>query len=150
MTAQELQEKLHTQIPMTKMMDLQIIQLDQDKLITKVPLDININDKGTAFGGSLSTMTIISSWCIAFLISKKFNIEKSNIVIKSNETQFKRPVTKDIICTTYMPTRDELNELENKLNNKNSGSIKIYSQINENEKLCVDFEGIYVIAKLED
>lgn len=147
MTAQDLQNKLHTQIPMTKLMGLELIQLDNHKLITKAPLDININDKGTAFGGSLSTMTIISSWCIAYLIANTLKLDETNIVIKSNETQFKRPVTKDLVCLTYMPTPTEIDELHKKIKAKKSGSIKIYSQICENEKVCVNFEGIYVIAQ---
>ena len=148
MTDLELQEKLHSEIPMTRLMQLEVASISSEKLITKAPLLININDKGTAFGGSLSTLTIISSWSMAFLISKEFKIEESSIVIKNNQTKFIRPVTKDIICNTYMPTQSELSELKEKLNNKNSGSIKIYSQIIEDEKVCVEFEGTYVIKKM--
>ena len=56
----QLEEKLHKNIPLTKFMDLKIINYDDKELITTAPLDININDKGTAFGGSLATITIIS------------------------------------------------------------------------------------------
>ena len=57
----ELQNKLHNEIPLTKMMELKIQDYNEKELITMAPLNININDKGTAFGGSLSTMTIISA-----------------------------------------------------------------------------------------
>jgi thioesterase domain-containing protein len=141
----EIQNKIHTQIPMTKLMKLELKEINNNSLITKAPLDINVNDKGTAFGGSLNSITIISSWCMTYFLSKKLNIENPNIVIFKNETKFIRPVTKDIICTTFIPNEEELNTLKSKLHTKNSGSIKIHSQIIENDKVCVDFYGIYVI-----
>lgn len=45
----DLEDKLHSQIPLTKLMKMQIKSLDDEKLITTAPLNININDKGTAF-----------------------------------------------------------------------------------------------------
>lgn len=143
-----LEEKLHSQIPMTRLMKLTIKSLDNTKMVTKAPLDININDKGTAFGGSLSSMTIISSWSLCYLLAKEIGIEEPNIVIFKNETKFLRPVTKDILCHTFKPTAEELEALKTKIKEKGSGSIKIYSQIIENEKVCVDFEGTYVIKAL--
>ena len=63
----ELQKKLHNEIPLTKFMNIKIETYNEKELITTAPLDININDKGTAFGGSLSTLTIISSWSLCWL-----------------------------------------------------------------------------------
>ena len=148
MTIQEIENKIHTQIPMTKLMKLQLKSLDNSKLITTAPLDINVNDKGTAFGGSLSSIVIISSWCMAFYLSQKFKIDKSNIVIVKNETKFLRPVTKDIVCNSFIPKNEEIDDLKSKLDKKNSGSIVLSAQIIEDEKVCVDFKGTYLIKKV--
>ena len=148
MTIQEIENKIHTQIPMTRLMKLQLKSLDNSKLITTAPLDINVNDKGTAFGGSLSSIVIISSWCMAFYLSQKFKIDKSNIVIVKNETKFLRPVTKDIVCNSFIPKNEEIDDLKSKLDIKNSGSIVLSAQIIEDEKVCVDFKGTYLIKKV--
>ncbi len=145
MIIEEIQNKIHTQIPMTKLMQLELLSIDKNSLITTAPLKINVNDKGTAFGGSLSSIAIISSWCMAYYLSKRLNIENPNIVIFKNETKFIRPVTKDIICTSFIPNQEELSNLEVKLKTKNSASIKIHAQIIEDEKVCLDFQGLYVI-----
>ncbi|RXJ82018.1 YiiD C-terminal domain-containing protein [Arcobacter sp. F2176] len=145
MIIKEIENKIHTQIPMTKLMKLELKDLNETQLITTAPLDINVNDKGTAFGGSLNSITIISSWCMAYYLSKKLNIENTSIVIFKNETKFIRPVTKDIVCTTFIPNEEEQNSLKSKINTKNSASIKIHSQIIENDKVCVDFYGVYII-----
>ncbi len=141
----ELQNKLHNEIPLTKMMELKIQDYNEKELITTAPLNININDKGTAFGGSLSTMTIISAWSLCWLISKELGFNSNNIVIIKNETSFRKPVTKDIVCHTKKPSNEEIEILKNKLLTKKSASIRIESQIIENNEICVDFLGYYVI-----
>ena len=141
----ELEKKLHKEIPLTNFMQLKVSNYDENELVTTAPLDVNINDKGTAFGGSLATMTIISSWSICWLISKELGFDSNNIVVIKNENSYKKPVTKDIICHTTKPTIEQLNMLKEKLKKKKSASIKIYSKIIEDGEICVEFEGYYVI-----
>lgn len=140
-----LENKLHNEIPLTKFMDLEITKYDEKELITIAPLNKNINDKGTAFGGSLATLTIISGWSICWLISKELEINSENIVVIKNEHSYRKPVTKELICHTKRPTKYEIENLKNKLLLKKSASIKISSQIIEDDEICVDFTGYYVI-----
>jgi len=145
MLINKLQNKLHYEIPLTKVMNITIKDYNKETLITSAPLDININDKGTAFGGSLSTMTIISSWSLCWLITNELGFENSNIVVIKNTNSYKRPVTKDINCVTIKPREDEIKTLKSKLQSKGSASIKIKSFIIEDGEECVTFEGYYVI-----
>ncbi|MGM0519862.1 MAG: YiiD C-terminal domain-containing protein [Campylobacterota bacterium] len=140
-----LQKKLYSEIPLTKLMKLHIKEYSDSSLITTAPLDININDKGTAFGGSLSTITIISAWSMCYLISKELGYDSKNIAIIKNNTSYKRPVTKDIYCITKKPSIKDINSLKAKLEDKKTASIKIESNIIENDEICVKFEGVYVI-----
>ena len=140
-----LQNKLHNEIPLTKLMQLKIEDYDNKKLVTSAPLDVNINDKGTAFGGSLSTITIISSWSMCWLISQELNYDSKNIVVIKNMNKYLKPVTKDLICHTIKPTKKEIQILKEKLKKKGSASITLQSQIIEDGELCVEFEGVYVI-----
>ena len=104
----ELQNKLYNDIPLTKIMEIKIQNYTNQELITTASLGININDKGTAFGGSLSTITIISGWSLCWLISKELGFDSNNIVIIKNETSFRKPVTKDIVCHTKKPSLQEI------------------------------------------
>ena len=141
----ELQNKLYNDIPLTKIMEIKIQNYTNQELITTASLGININDKGTAFGGSLSTMTIISAWSLYWLISKELGFNSNNIVIIKNDTSFRKPVTKDIVCITKKPSKEEIEIVKQKLQIKKSASLKIQSQIIEDGEICVDFEGYYVI-----
>lgn len=141
----DLEEKLHSQIPLTKLMKMQIKSLDEEKLITTAPLNININDKGTAFAGSLSTLVTISAWSVCFLKIDELAYQNPMIAIIKSDISYRAPVTKDIVCKTLQPTPKQIELVEKKLKEKGSASIKIKSQIIEDKKICVEFEGIYVI-----
>ena len=141
----ELQNKLYNDIPLTKIMEIKIQNYTNQELITTASLGININDKGTALGGSLSTITIISGWSLCWLISKELGFDSNNIVIIKNETSFRKPVTKDIVCHTKKPSLEEIQILKEKLLTKKSASLKIKSKIIEDNETCVDFVGFYVI-----
>lgn len=141
----DLEEKLHTQIPMTKYMQLKVNSINDNKLITTAPLEPNINDKGTGFAGSLSTLVTISGWSACFLEVKKLGFDESMIAIIKSDTLYKSPITKDMKCITTLPTKEQIEVLKEKLKEKSSGSIKINSRIIEDDKVCVEFEGVYII-----
>ncbi len=145
MKLKELEKKLHIQIPLTKYMKLGIKEIKEDTLITTAPLKENINDKGTGFAGSLSTLVTISAWCVCFLESYKLGYKKAMIAIIKSDTSYKVPITKDLKCKTFLPTKEQIEILKKKLENKASASLKVKSQIVEDEKVCVEFEGIYII-----
>jgi thioesterase domain-containing protein len=145
MLIQKLKTKIHNEIPLTKLMDINIKEYTKNHLTTTAPLNININDKGTAFAGSLSTLSTISGWGVCWLITQELGFLNSNIVILKNETKFLKPVTKDLYCITKVPSKDEITILKEKLLNKKSGSIKIESSIIENNQKCLELDAIYII-----
>lgn len=111
----ELQKRFNKEIPMTKLMGLELKSLDDKELITSIPIDININDKGTAFGGSSSALAIISGWIVSVIIADKLNLSNTMIAIVNNQSAFKAPILKDLVCHTYLPTEDEINSIKKRL-----------------------------------
>lgn len=142
----KLKNKLHSQIPLTAFMEVDFEALDEKKLISKAPIKQNINDKQTAFAGSLSTLVTISAWSVCYLlVEKQLKFKNTMIAVIKSDTTYKAPVTKSLYCETILPNKEEIERLKKKLDSKGSASLRIKSQIIEDEKVCVDFEGIYVI-----
>lgn len=141
-----LKYKLHSQIPLTKFMQIDIEKVENNYLITTAPIEPNINDKQTGFAGSLSTLVTISAWsaCYLSVVDLGFNKDCMIAVIKS-DTAYRAPVTKELYCKTILPSKEQLQTLKRKLKDKKSASIRIKSQLLQDDKVCVDFEGVYVI-----
>lgn len=142
-----LENKIHTEIPMTKLMKLNLDSISEKHLTTHAPLDININDKGSAFGGSLSSIAIISSWCLVRLVCDELEIDDCDILVIKNESSFKRQVSKDIFCECLLPTNEDKKILLEKYQVKDSASIKVEATIKEDNEICMTYSGIYVVKK---
>ncbi|AXH09477.1 thioesterase [Malaciobacter halophilus] len=141
-----LKHKLHTQIPLTKFMQIDVKNIEDNCLITTAPLKPNINDKLTGFAGSLSTLVTISAWSACYLNVIKLGFkEDCMIAVIKSDTAYRAPVTKELYCKTILPSKEQLQTLKRKLQEKKSASIRIKSQLLQDDKVCVDFEGIYVI-----
>ncbi|RXJ88174.1 YiiD C-terminal domain-containing protein [Arcobacter sp. CECT 8985] len=141
----KLQEKLYKEIPLTKFMEIKLNKIQNNSLITSANFEKNKNDKNTGFAGSLSTLVTISGWCACYLNTIKLGYGKSMIAIIKSDTSYKAAVTKDFYCETILPSKEEIDLFKKKLENKKSSSLRIKSQIIEDKKVCVKFEGIYII-----
>lgn len=142
----KLKEKLHKEIPLTKYMQINPKEIKENKLITTAPIEQNINDKQTGFAGSLSTLVTISAWSACYLlVEEDLGFKNTMIAVIKSDTSYRAPVTKELYSETTLPSKEEIERLKQKLDSKGSGSLRIKSQIIEDEKVCVDFEGIYVI-----
>ncbi|WP_321468127.1 YiiD C-terminal domain-containing protein [Halarcobacter sp.] len=142
---EDLQKKLYSEIPLTKYMQLKFTLVNEKSLISTAPLTPNINDKGTAFAGSLSTLVTISAWSVCYLIVKKLAYENAMIAVIKSDTSYRAPVTDTLNCETIFPKEEEIELLKDKLKKKKSASIKINSNIFQDDTLCVEFKGVYVI-----
>ncbi len=59
-----------------------------------LPLQNNLNDKGTAFGGSTSAAMILAGWSLLHLSLQEQGID-ADVVIYRNSSQWHRPLTTD-------------------------------------------------------
>ncbi|HET8731217.1 MAG TPA: YiiD C-terminal domain-containing protein, partial [Moraxellaceae bacterium] len=69
--AETLLARMRTEIPLTAAMDLRVASFDGYTLVLRVPLLPNINDKGTAFAGSITALGSITGWCLLTLWSEE-------------------------------------------------------------------------------
>jgi len=91
-----LQTFLYQEIPLTRDMGLEIKEFSSESIITTAPLDKNINDKGSVFGGSSSALMIITAWSLIKLNCQNNGIT-SDIVIHKNETTWNKALYENLI-----------------------------------------------------
>ena len=87
-----LQAELNQSIPLTRAMQLEVCAWSDQGLTLMAPLAPNINDKGSAFGGSLSALLTLAGWGLLWLRTKEASIP-CDLVIHRAEIRYVRPVT---------------------------------------------------------
>ncbi|WP_426416414.1 YiiD C-terminal domain-containing protein [Aestuariirhabdus sp. LZHN29] len=85
-----LEQRILQQIPLLAAMELRLDRYDGDCLQLSAPLTPNINDKGTAFGGSLATLATITGWCFTTLLADRLG--DNEVVVADSQLAYLKPV----------------------------------------------------------
>lgn len=147
MTPQALTSFLHQKIPITAAMGVEVLSLDEKSISLRAPLARNHNHMGTAFGGSLSTLMILScySWFFNELQAQNPDI---HIVIKEGKTKYLAPVRTDLVAICQRPSDEDVQEFLKSYEKKNVGRIELraYMLTASGEEAC-KFKGTFVARK---
>jgi thioesterase domain-containing protein len=87
----ELEAYLHEHIPLSKVMGVQVLTADCDRVQLAAPLQPNINHRDTVFGGSVSAVAILAGWSLVYVRLREEGIEGS-VVIQRNTMKYERPI----------------------------------------------------------
>lgn len=101
-----LQAELDRSIPLARAMQLKASAWSEQGLTLVAPLAPNVNDKGSAFGGSLSASLTLAGWGLLWLRTRQVHMD-CDLVIHRGEIRYVRPVTGPIVAFCPQPGEDE-------------------------------------------
>lgn len=146
MTVAEAQDYIYTNIPITKAMGMRIEKLSNNEVQLSLPIDKNINHRGSAFGGSIDSLFLTTGWAfIRFLID---HYTPTPIIVGSRgETSFIKPVLTDFVSQLEMPDEVEIQKFLSTFERFGKARITLKAGIYEDDELYASFEGDYVVVK---
>ncbi len=138
-------KELLESIPVVSGMNVDIMDVDENSIWLKAPLKTNFNYEGTAFGGSLNTLGILSCYLLAHHLMRKEGVEFKSLVIQDSSIKYIRPVRSDFTAKSFVANGQDLAFLK-MLRKKGLGRISLSSKIfDDHSKLpCVEFSGRFV------
>ncbi len=145
---QQFQAFLYANIPLVSHMQMQLLDLDSDRILASAPLSPNINDKATVFGGSSAALMTICGWSLI-----KMNLEgvqvSNDVVIHHSKLNWHQAQRDDMkIKASLSEPLDWLEIAENIQSKNRATKIKVHSQImNQAGERCSDMHASYVILK---
>jgi thioesterase domain-containing protein len=95
--AAELQAKIRSTIPLSDVMQFEIVELGGNSIQVCAPLSPNVNIHGTGFAGSIYSLAVLTGWamCMHILTSEKID---GDLVVGKAEIKYRSAVTGDIDC----------------------------------------------------
>lgn len=88
----QLAAYISAHIPLAAAMQLQVVGLDADAALhLQAPLPPNRNDKGSAFGGSISSLLTLAGWGWLWLANGRANLQR-DIMIYRAEFHYQQPL----------------------------------------------------------
>jgi len=145
----EILKYVHEHIPITQGLGADIKNYDGNAITITAPLDKNINHRNSAFGGSLSAISILSGWALLFIKMKELGI-KTKLVIQSSNFEFTNPVIDDFEAICALPPLKKYKWFINTLEKRGRARITVESEVFCNGLSCGTHQGVYVAVRITD
>lgn len=101
MDLKELERYLHEHIPLSKAMQVSVVEADPGLVKLAAPLAPNINHRETLFGGSASAVAILAAWTILYIRLQQEGLY-SRVVIQRNQMNYDKPVAGDFFASAQL------------------------------------------------
>jgi thioesterase domain-containing protein len=143
--AWKIQELLHSKIPITRDMGVRVEDYDGRRLILSAPLEKNVNHLGTAFGGSINTMAVLSGYGLLWLEMQ--DADECHIVIRHSSISYERPVRGEIRAICVRPEEEALADFKQTFRQKGKARIRLTAVIEDQGVTVARFEGTFVAMR---
>ena len=127
-------------------MQLTFVDYHNLALTMEAPLAPNINNKGTAFGGSIASICLFGGWAVATLAFIDNGIDNTGIVVYSNEMTFERPA-RGLLEVRVALRPDEFDACLAQLREGSDQRLRFNVDVElfHDEKRCARMTGLYVV-----
>jgi thioesterase domain-containing protein len=140
-----LQTYLRTQIPMAAAMGAQIVAATGAEIRLTAPLEPNINHQSTAFGGSLSTLAVLTGWTAVHCLLKTAGMN-GQVVIQRSRYHYLAPVDRAFEAVCRPPDPEAVEDLWDRLKRYRKARVRLAVDILCGGTRTGSFEGDYVIV----
>jgi thioesterase domain-containing protein len=140
-----LEETFHNDIPITRAMEIRVLRYNGTSLVLGAPLEPNMNDKGTAFGGSLFSLLVLAAWGLIHLKLKEEGIT-GDIMIHESTVSYSQPITGDWEAACRLPEGKEFAGFIERLRDMGRARLTLEVQIMAGSGVAVRFRGSYAVV----
>ncbi len=106
-TLSEITGRLHREIPLTGAMGVEVIGWDGKRVTLSAPLGPNVNDKATAFGGSIAALSILAGYTLLYLWLQERGMP-AHVLIQKSGVEFLRPIDGEFVAVAILPGDGEV------------------------------------------
>jgi len=137
-----LQERIMREFALARHIGIVVESADDRGVALRAPLVPNANHKGTAFGGSLYSLAVLTGWAWAtrYLAVRGTT---ADAVIQESHIRFIKPVHGELHSSTVAPPDTEIGKFNKMLRRSGRGRIRLQVHIHYEHVLATLFEGVF-------
>lgn len=144
---QDLRALAHAMPPVAAM-GFRIDRFDGTTLYMHAPLAANVNDKGTAFGGSMTSLMTFSGWALVML-QLRLAGASADVFVADSEVRYRSPVLADLRAQAWLAPKQSWDAFVATLPQRGRARIQMQAHVLDPEGMAAaTLSGRYVaIAK---
>jgi thioesterase domain-containing protein len=137
-----LQDRLTSEFALVRHIGIVVESADDSALVLSAPLMANANYQGTAFGGSLFSVAVLTGWAwvARYVDSRQL---AADAVIQESTIRYRTPVRNVLRASLVLPEHAEIERFAKMLQRARRGRIRLRVEIREGPTVAAEFEGVY-------
>jgi thioesterase domain-containing protein len=143
MQPSDLEQYLHEHIPLSRAMQVSVVEVAADSVTLAAPIEPNINHRGTVFGGSISAVAILAAWSLLHTRLRGEGVA-CRLVIQRNSIDYLKPVDGDFTARSLPPDAADWQIFTRMLARKGMARITIRCVLKCTDATVAEFEGEFV------
>ena len=140
-----LQERIVGEFALARHIGIVVESADDSSVILRAPLAPNANYKGTAFGGSLYSLSVLTGWAwvTRYLATREL---AADAVIQESNMSFLVPVRGELRASAAAPCATQIDKFRKMLQRAGRARIRLRIEIHSEQTLATFFEGVFAVA----
>jgi thioesterase domain-containing protein len=143
LSEQDLERYLHDHIPLSRAMEATVLTLSAGGVTLEAPLAPNLNHRGTVFGGSASSLAILSAWALVHTRLRAEGLD-SRLVIQRNSMAYEKPIEGAFTATSALARPEAWPVFLRTLRRMGRARIAVVSELRCDGQAVGRFEGDFV------
>ncbi|SEM15155.1 thioesterase domain-containing protein, putative [Pseudoxanthomonas sp. GM95] len=115
-------------MPPLAAMQLSLQRFDGERLHVGAPLSANVNDKGTAFGGSLSGLMTIAGWGLATLKLQQAGFD-AEVYVADSTVRYRAPLLHDLQAEAWLDPDTRWDEFIETFRRRGKARAQVLAQV---------------------
>lgn len=144
---QDLQQYLHDHIPLSRAMAVVVRSVTAGGVTLEAPLAPNLNHRGTVFGGSASSLAILSAWALVHSRLRAEGLD-SRLVIQRNTMAYERPMDGSFTGTSALARPEAWPAFLRTLRRMGRARITVVAELKCAGEMAGHFEGDFVALEV--
>jgi thioesterase domain-containing protein len=140
----QIEELFYSKIPISRALGVRVEGYDGRQLVLAAPLGENVNHLGTAFGGSLNALAVLSGYGLLWI---ELRDPECHIVIRDSSIHYDRPVQGDIRAVCVRPDEEMMETFRRTFQQKGRARIALSATIDDGGVTAVRFRGTFVAMR---
>jgi thioesterase domain-containing protein len=145
-----LQNRIVGEFALARHIGIVVERADDAEVVLRAPLAPNANYKGTAFGGSLYSVAVLTGWAwvTRYLAARGL---AADAVIQESSMHFLTPVQGELRANVAAPSDAQIAKFRKMLQRAGRGRIRLRVEITYNQTLATLFEGVFAaVVRLQE
>jgi thioesterase domain-containing protein len=142
-TPGDLEQYLYEKIPLSRAMHVCAVEVSEQAVRLCAPLAPNMNHRATVFGGSASTLAILSAWSLLH-VRLHGSISSASIVIQRHSMDYERPMSGEFAARAVLANPEHWPRFMRTLERWGRARISVHSVLEYAGQQAASFNGEFV------